>query len=270
MGDVESLAAWGVRRPLEVAELAAAVGLELAAAAALLEKESAGGRNVWGHDGVETGGAYVKGGEVTRAAYEAYRALRRAGQIGAQGVGPCQLTHSGYQDQADQLGGCWDWRTNITVGFRALAGLQRQSGARDGFRRYNGSGPAAEAYADDAMARLARWRDRLGGAPPFAQEDDLSPEQDRMLRVVYDELTKRLPNRRGPQGATVPDGGADTALGYAANADGLGFRASWALAGMQGQLDELVALIRAGAAQVADPQAFAAEVAAELTRRLAG
>src|SRR5690606_31990677 len=30
-------------------------------------------------------------------------------------------------------------------------------------RRYNGSGPAAERYAADAMARLGLWAARLGG-----------------------------------------------------------------------------------------------------------
>jgi len=45
------------------------------------------------------------------------------------------------------------------------------------------------------------------------------------LDRVHVELTKRLPNRRGPGGRTVPNGGEETALGYAANADGMGFRA---------------------------------------------
>jgi hypothetical protein len=154
------LTAGGILHAGMVVPLAAVAGLDLACAAVLLEKESSGGRNVWGHDPVRTGGIYVKGGEVTEAAYRAYRA-RRA-ELGAQGVGPCQLTWRGFQEQADERGGCWKWSVNVAVGFETLAGLIRKHGERGGFRRYNGSGPAAERYADDAMTRLARWRTRLG------------------------------------------------------------------------------------------------------------
>lgn len=204
MSAVDSLTAWGILRAGEVVELAATAGLELACAAVLLEKESAGGRNVWGHDGVPTGGFYTKGGPVTRDAYLAWRPHR--GRLGSQGVGPCQLTWSGYQDQADQLGGCWDPRANMTVGFRVLAGLIRQHGLRGGFRRYNGSGPMAERYADDAMRRLAKWRDRLGTtpspttripatAPPSATEGDVSVQN--ILLDGTGEITVRLPVGHG-------------------------------------------------------------------------
>lgn len=248
MGLPESLAAWGILRPAEVVELAGAAGLDVAHAAVLLEKESAGGKNVWGSDGVETGGAYKKGAPVTREAYERYRALQRAGSIGAQGVGPTQLTWPGYQDQADELGGCWDWRCNVRVGLRVLAQLQAQYGVRDGFRRYNGSGPMAERYADDAMTRLARWRDRLGAAAitgsgttkapavtPTKQEDWSSmatkDEVAAVVRaVVQEELggvvwqtNGALPNRRGP-GYTAEGPYTDTLWGYAMSAEGATYR----------------------------------------------
>ncbi|MDN5861048.1 MAG: hypothetical protein L0H84_20780, partial [Pseudonocardia sp.] len=164
MSVADSLTAWGLPRAPEIVELAATAGLALPVAATLLVKES-GGRNVWGHDGVDTGGAYTKGAEVTREDYLAYRVLVRDGRIGRQGVGPTQLTYHVLQDRADDRGGCWDWRTNVAVGFEHLARLQRAVGVRDGFRRYNGSGPAAERYADDAMTELGRWRDRLGNPP---------------------------------------------------------------------------------------------------------
>jgi hypothetical protein len=172
------LASGGILRAAEVMQLATAALLDLACAAVLLEKESGGGRNVWGHDPVDTGGIYVKGGEVTKAAYLAYKA-RRA-ELGAQGVGPCQLTWPGYQDQADARGGCWEWQINIAVGFEALAGLIRQHGEHEGFRRYNGSGPAAQRYAEDAMDRLAKWRSRLGmelgpDTLPTLKKGDRSP-----------------------------------------------------------------------------------------------
>lgn len=163
MGAAEILAAGGIQRSGEVVELAGAAGADLASMATMLTKESGGGYNVWGHDGVNTGGIYVKGGAVTRDAYLAYKAQRSA--LGAQGVGPTQLTWSGYQDQADAAGGCWDWRANCLVGFRALAGLQRSYGIRNGFRSYNGSGTAAENYADQSMALYNTWLGRLRGSP---------------------------------------------------------------------------------------------------------
>lgn len=153
----------GVLRAQQVVEIAEHAGLNLACAATVLEKESAGGRNVWGSDGVPTGGTYVKGAEVTKAAYLAYKPRRN--ELGFQGVGPCQLTYYTLQDQADERGGCWDPVVNLRVGFAHLAGLIARYGEREGFRRYNGSGPAAERYADDAMRKLAVWQMRLAGAP---------------------------------------------------------------------------------------------------------
>lgn len=175
-----------IERSDDVVRVAREVGLYPPIAVTLIEKES-GGRNVWGSDAVQTGGTYVKGSEVTRHDYEAYRAKRRAGSIGAQGVGPCQLTWPGFQDRADALGGCWNYRTNLRVGFEVLLGLQRQYGTREGFRRYNGSGAAAERYADDAMRRLASWTKTLGTTPspgpPERKTLSLTSEGDDVLAL---------------------------------------------------------------------------------------
>lgn len=43
------------------------------------------------------------------------------------------------------------------VCFADLAVLRRAHGRREAFRRYNGSGPHAEAYARDAEGRFPRW-----------------------------------------------------------------------------------------------------------------
>lgn len=166
----------GILRAAEVVELADATGLELAAACAMLEKESSGGHNVWGRDGTNTGDYYVKGAEVTRAAYEAWKPHRK--ELGSQGVGPTQLTYGPFQDQADAQGGCWDWRTNIAVGFGILAGDIKSRGVRLAFRTYNG-GPnptgqnliAAENYATDAMNRYNTWRARLANATTQEVDD---------------------------------------------------------------------------------------------------
>lgn len=219
---VDVLARNGILRPQLVVEIAQTAGLELAAAAALLEKESSGGRNVWGHDGVATGGAYNKGDEVTRDAYMRYRQAIETGRAGRQGVGPCQLTYGPFQDQADALGGCWDPACNMRVGFRVLQGLIAQHGTREGFRRYNGSGPAAERYAADMMAKLGAWRARLGGsstapaapqptpstAPGTLRVGDTGPAVAHLqawLNRMYPAYSKLdlAPQRYGPQTVAV-------------------------------------------------------------------
>lgn len=171
-----SLTAWGILRPDDVVRIAAVTGLELAAACALLEQESGGGRNVWGSDGVPTGGAYVKGEPVDEASYRAYRAALASGRAGQQGCGPTQLTSVTYQDRADAAGGCWDPVANMCVGFALLATYARQWGIEAAFRAYNG-GPGnrlpghntnADRYAAQAMDRYRRWLDRLPTTTPEA------------------------------------------------------------------------------------------------------
>lgn len=158
--------------------------LDLAVAATIISKES-GGRNVWGSDPQSTAGTYTKGAVVTQADYLAYRNAVQAGLIGRQGVGPAQCTSAAYQNQADDLGGCWSPVANMRSGFRGIGGLINKYGVREGFVRYNGSGPAAEAYANDAVSKYAVWQQRLAGI----QEDDLTPEQDAMLTAVYQYIT---------------------------------------------------------------------------------
>lgn len=174
----EAMAAYGIKRPDVTIRAAAAAGLELAVACTMLMAESGGGRMVWGHDPVDAAGIYIKGGPVTQDNYLAYRAAMAAGRIGRQGVGDCQLTSSEFQDRGDQLGGCWDPYANQRAGFLGLADRINRWGLRDGLRRYNGSGPAAEAYADARMREVAIWRQRLAGLAPTPQ--DVHREEDDM------------------------------------------------------------------------------------------
>jgi hypothetical protein len=178
------LTSYGMGLADELIFAAQAEGIDLAVAATVIQKESMG-RNVWGSDGVATGGTYIKGTLVTQASYLAYRAAVQAGRIGRQGCGPAQCTSAGYQNEADALGGCWDPVANMRSGFRGIQTLINQYGVRGGFVHYNGSGPAAEAYANDAMAKFAVWQARLAGA----QEDDLTSDQDAMLTAVYQFIT---------------------------------------------------------------------------------
>jgi hypothetical protein len=214
MTAADVLAAHGILHAAEVVELAAVAGLELAAAATMLEKESGGGRNVFGNDPVKTGGFYVKGGEVTEEAYLKYKAHRT--QFGAQGVGPTQLTWSGFQDRADALGGCYLWNVNASVGFGILAGNIRSQGVYAGFRAYNGTGAHADDYAKDAVAKLAVWRSRLGGTPPPAPLTDHQPLREGDTGPAVAALQKWLnatfpayshidlgPQRYGPETVAV-------------------------------------------------------------------
>lgn len=186
--EAQIIAQHGIKRPDITIRAAREAELELAVACAMLMGESGGGRMVWGSDAVQTGGAYVKGGPVTRENYLAYRALVRAGKIGRQGVGDAQLTSSEFQDRGDQLGGCWDPYANQLSGFIGLANRVKAYGLRGGLRRYNGSGPAAERYADRRMAEIAIWRARLSGAipaPPPAPGDDMAAVPQVQWDKVY-------------------------------------------------------------------------------------
>ena len=172
MSDVTVLAQGGIQQPADIVTIAAAAGLDLAAAATLLPKESSGGRNVWGHDDVVVApDTYVKGGPVTESNYTAYRTAVQAGHAGRQGCGPTQLTFGPFQQRADDLGGCWRFDINCRVGFDILADHIRTRGVQDGFRAYNGSGPRAEAYGRDAKEKYDAWTAKLAGnAIPTADE----------------------------------------------------------------------------------------------------
>jgi hypothetical protein len=120
----------------------------LARCCALLLNETAGGANIYGHEGPLP---ELWGQEVTEENYQRYKAARARGE-GVNGVGPTQLTDAGLQIDAERLGGCWNAYHNCQVGFRLLHELIERYGVHDGARRYNGSGPAAEAYADRFVA----------------------------------------------------------------------------------------------------------------------
>lgn len=155
---VEIMRRHGIRNPQIAYEEAARAHLPLHLACALLDQESGGGRNVFGHDPT----ICVGWGSVTWLKYAAYKARRRAsGNRLMQGIGPCQLTWWSTQDRADREGGCWRPRFNMRVGFRTLAANVDLYGLHAGVRAYNGSGPAAERYANTVLARAATWKERL-------------------------------------------------------------------------------------------------------------
>jgi soluble lytic murein transglycosylase-like protein len=120
--------------------------------AAVLEQETGGGANVFGHDPTIFAGA----GVVTRLKYLAYKNARGShGQGGMQGVGPMQLTWYSYQDKADKYGGAWNPRFNVRVGAEMLRDEFRQyKNWWNVFLHYNGS----SSYANQVSQRVKKWQ----------------------------------------------------------------------------------------------------------------
>lgn len=199
---IERLRAGGIVHPQVTIAEAQRCGLRLAVACAMLEKETSGGHNVFGHDPT----IFVGAGQVTRAKYEAYKKRRvSSGNRSMQGVGPCQLTWWEFQDEADREGGCWKPEINIRIGFRRLAANIKAHGEADGARRYNGVGKAAEAYSADLLKRAAAWEQRLAGhlpahdGVPTPLDDGRQPVQRGDSGPVVAKLTRRLSRLRSPK-----------------------------------------------------------------------
>jgi RNA polymerase-binding transcription factor DksA len=172
----------GIVKPAATLRVAREVALALPLACALLEQESSGGHNVFGHDNVRNP---IKGGNVTKARYLEYKRYRDLG-LGSNGVGPTQLTWSGYQDRADELGGCWVYDVNLRVGFGVLGANIRQSGVYRGYWNYNGG----EAYARQVMPKLQRWQSLLG-APARGNVPSMEPDRARELLAAERQRIER-------------------------------------------------------------------------------
>jgi hypothetical protein len=143
----------GIVYPYWTAVQARRQKLGLPLACAILMVETGGGHNEFGHDPT----IFVGAGTVTEAKYLAYKALRdRTGLC--QGAGPCQLTSAGLQDRSDALGGCWKPRYNLAVGFHFLHDLIAEKGLRAGTAAYNGSGAAAERYAEHVLTLAEHFK----------------------------------------------------------------------------------------------------------------
>jgi hypothetical protein len=153
----EILKANNVRKPRAVVEEANRAGLPLACGVAMLEKETGiPQRNIFGCDHGE--GVAFCHENVTEARVKALRASGKS-----NGVGWTQLTFPPFVEEADKLGGAHKPRFQMRVGFKVLADHIRANGMQKGFARYNGSGPAAEAYGRDAVAKTERWKQILNG-----------------------------------------------------------------------------------------------------------
>jgi peptidoglycan hydrolase-like protein with peptidoglycan-binding domain len=199
---IERLRAGGIVHPRITVAEAQRAGLRLPIACAMLEKETGGGHNVFGHDPT----IFVGAGKVTKAKYQEYKKRRVAsGNRSMQGVGPCQLTWWEFQDEADREGGCWRPEINIRVGFRRLAANIKAHGEADGARRYNGTGKAAEAYSADLLRRAKLWEQRLAGALPATDgvpthvPDGRQPVRRGDRGPVVAKMTRRLSRLHSPK-----------------------------------------------------------------------
>jgi hypothetical protein len=163
-------------------------GLPLAVGCVMLMKESSGGHNVYGNDGVKCG---PRRGTVTEANYHEYKKNRA--RCGMQGVGPTQLTHYSFQDRADELGGCWRPEVNLRVGFETLAGYVRAGSVRDAFSRYNTGKAGDSPYARDAMNRLPHWEQVIAQAGRDDMTDVPQWQWDRLFNRVL-RMCAGVPN----------------------------------------------------------------------------
>jgi len=154
----------GIVNPIWTLRAARENGIPIDLACAVLDQESGGGHNVWGHDQtIFIGGIDGNNKEVNKRDYIEYRKQRGpTGRGGMQGVGPMQLTYYNLQDMADRIGGCWKPYCNMRVGFMYLAGKIQQYGMLQGIAAYNGNGVAAARYAKNVTERRNVWRARLG------------------------------------------------------------------------------------------------------------
>jgi hypothetical protein len=123
-------------------------------AAALLNKETGNGKNVFGCD--HGAGRAFCHQNVTEARV---KQLRLSGL--ANGIGPTQLTWPGYVDRADSAGGSWKPYVNMVVGFSIFRELVDARGSIwRAARGYNG---AAE-YATDFVQRRNAYELKLRSA----------------------------------------------------------------------------------------------------------
>ena len=148
----------GIRIPYVAMKVAREQGFSYGALCAVLEIESSGGYNIFGHDPT----IYVGAGHVTKKKYLAYKKERdkNLSRRQMQGVGPMQLTWWSLQDEADSLGGCWVPYNNVTVGTKLLKSYYEIAGGdwvKVG-KSYNG----AQSYGELLAQRVKKWESLVG------------------------------------------------------------------------------------------------------------
>lgn len=179
-------------------QAATEVGLPIAAAFALLSKES-GGRNIYGHD---AGGIFYskdKDIPVTRENYEEFRRLLAQGKE-SQGVGPTQITYRGFFPQADKQGlDLTDPLDNMRFGFALLASYRKtyKTWTLAGVA-YNSGAPTAgrgvvTSYGRTFAALVGTWTKRLAAASPTTPPTEEAPMARKTFRgKTFDARTAAM------------------------------------------------------------------------------
>lgn len=142
----------------DAVEAASVMGVPLYAAFALMQMES-GGQNIFGHD---VGGMF-SGLAVTE---DRYITMTRAVANGhkSNGVGPLQLTYSGFFPDAEHQGyNLWIPLDNFKYGFKLLMSFYIRYGTwQKAGAKYNGS----DSYGVLFNQRVNTWLERLKAAQP--------------------------------------------------------------------------------------------------------
>jgi hypothetical protein len=141
-------------------------GLDLAVACTTTQMESSG-QMIYGQDPASAWmneGPYGRLWEepVTKAnATWAWSRIQQGAT--SNGFGIKQLTSPALIADAMAHGGVWNPQHNCAAGDRFFLSLIRESGSLwAAFMHYNGSGPAAEQYANNCCQIVNQWRARLG------------------------------------------------------------------------------------------------------------
>ena len=134
------------------------VGLPLWIATAFVERESHG-QNIYGHD---AGGTFQGHGEVTQNNYAQFYDSVIVHHGRSNGVGPMQITWSGFLIDAEKRGiHLWDVNDNFAYGFALIAGYLHGNYSNASIsaagKSYNGSAD----YGVQVAARAAYWHPKL-------------------------------------------------------------------------------------------------------------
>jgi hypothetical protein len=128
-----------------------------------LDMESWGGKNIWGGDpGGDALPVQWFESPVTYPKWRVYWANVERG-LHVNGCGRSQLTDKSLQEAANSIGGCWLPLPNGKVGAVFMSQLLKEvdGNVRLAFQHYNGSGPAAIRYGEDAYALYTEWQGKL-------------------------------------------------------------------------------------------------------------
>lgn len=165
---IQIAAQHGIFNAKIAAEACREADLPFFVACALLEKES-GGKNEYGRSDAPDAALSGFPKPVNKGNWEVFRWMVFDKGQTSNGVGPCQITYTGFFTEMEQAGlKPYDAHDNMLFGFKRLKGFhdQYRSWEKAG-GEYNGGpawehAPDAVAYGKDLAAKVAIWKQRFG------------------------------------------------------------------------------------------------------------